>query len=75
MAIKHLIRDRGNSVKEVSLTPIKAIRLFCNECMGFQVQEIKDCTDTKCSLFPYRMGSNISCSRAVKNNLKSTLAA
>ena len=57
MAIKHTIRGDGfERTKEVSLTPIKAIRLFCIECMGFQLAEIPKCTAPLCPLFPFRMG-------------------
>ena len=57
MAIKHMIRT-FNGKRTVSLTPIKAIRLHCIECMGFQVGEIEGCTAPLCPLFPYRMGNN-----------------
>ena len=36
--------------------PMKAIRLKCLNCRCDQVQEIKDCTITRCALWPYRMG-------------------
>lgn len=38
------------------LTPIKAIRAKCLECCCNQRQEVKLCTVTGCSLYPYRMG-------------------
>lgn len=38
------------------LTPIKAIRAKCLECCCNQRQEVKLCTVTDCSLYPYRMG-------------------
>jgi len=57
MAIKQKIRvDRKGKTKEVSLTPIKAIRFFCVECMGYQVLEISKCTAPLCPLFSFRMG-------------------
>ena len=38
------------------LTPIKAIRAKCLDCCGNQRNEVRQCTCTKCSLYPYRMG-------------------
>jgi len=58
MSIKHTIRANGfGKTKEVTLTPIKAIRCQCFECMGFQVAEIPKCTSPLCPLFPFRMGN------------------
>ena len=56
MAIKHTIRNDDGSLVEVNLSPIKAIRRFCIECMGFQQAEIPRCTAPLCPLFPFRMG-------------------
>lgn len=71
MSIKHSIKT-GKTIKtkngyeaetrEVSTTPIKAIRLFCCECMGFYgnyktlAEEIKQCSAPTCPLYPYRLG-------------------
>lgn len=38
------------------LRQLKAIRLMCYECMGYNLMEIKNCTSPKCSLFPYKDG-------------------
>jgi len=54
--IKHEIRSRDGRTKVVSLTPIKAIRYQCLECMGLVTSEVKKCTSPLCSLFPYRFG-------------------
>ncbi|MDI9432344.1 MAG: hypothetical protein QM570_11550 [Planctomycetota bacterium] len=32
-----------------------AIRSFCLECMAYVADEIRDCTDTGCPLFAYRL--------------------
>ena len=56
MAIKQKILDSKRNVVEVSTTPVKAIRLFCVECMGHQFMEVPRCTSPFCPLFPYRMG-------------------
>jgi len=39
-----------------ALTPIKAIRAKCRECMTNHVKEIRYCLATECPLFAYRMG-------------------
>jgi hypothetical protein len=47
--------------------PLKAIRLFCFECMGMSrsdkkpkvpVEDVKGCTDDLCPLFDFRLGKN-----------------
>lgn len=32
-----------------------AIRSFCIECVGYVEKEVKDCTDSGCPLFRYRI--------------------
>jgi len=54
--IKHTIRKDGGKTVTVNLTPIKAIRHQCIECMGFQFREVAECTSQLCPLFPFRMG-------------------
>ena len=56
MAVNHLIHDGNGGSREVTTTPIKAIRLFCLECMCYQPSEIRKCTAPLCPLYPYRMG-------------------
>jgi hypothetical protein len=56
MAIKHTIGTEDGKQVEVSLTPIKAIRRFCLECMCWGVAEVSRCTAPLCPLFPFRMG-------------------
>jgi len=59
MSITHTIRKDGKgNYKNVSLTPMKAIRYHCVECMGFQFSEIDGCTSSTCPLFPYRYGTS-----------------
>ena len=56
-AIRHTIRkDGNNNMKDVALSPMKAIRYMCVECMGFDYTEIDGCTSPNCPLFPYRYG-------------------
>jgi len=57
MAIRHTIRKNGKGdMAELKLTPIKAIRCQCLECMGFVPSEVKLCRSGLCPLFPFRMG-------------------
>jgi len=59
MAVKHTIRKDGNgNTKEVSLTPLTAIRAQCLECMGWSYEEVKNCTSPLCPLYPFRLGNN-----------------
>jgi hypothetical protein len=54
--IKHEIRTKEGKTRKVNLTPLKAIRLQCIECMGFSAFDVKGCTSPLCSLYPYRDG-------------------
>jgi len=36
--------------------PLKAIRAKCLDCCCGQMKEVKECTITRCALWPYRMG-------------------
>jgi hypothetical protein len=56
--IKHTIRSKEGGTKIVELTPLKAIRRFCLECLEWKPSEVKSCTDKRCCLSPYRFGSN-----------------
>jgi len=57
MSITHTIRKDGKGrTAEVRLTPIKAIRCQCLECVGFSALEVKECQNMLCSLYPFRMG-------------------
>lgn len=42
----------------MALTPIKAIRAKCLDCMCDQVAEVKNCPIETCPLYPFRMGHN-----------------
>lgn len=72
MSIKHTIRSEkcGGMTAEVTTTPIKAIRLFCRECMGYKIDEIEKCTAPLCPLFPYRMGDSHAHSENTKNAMR-----
>ncbi len=38
------------------LTPIKAIRAKCMDCVCQQAKEVRLCPSKDCPLYPYRMG-------------------
>ena len=40
------------------MTPLKAIRAKCLDCMCGQVNEVKLCPCTDCPLYPFRVGKN-----------------
>ncbi len=44
-------------------SPLKAIRAYCLECVGWSSDEVKNCTcnnqkETRCFLYKYRFGKN-----------------
>lgn len=39
-------------------SPLAAIHCFCDECMGYETREIKNCISTLCPLFEFRNGKN-----------------
>ena len=50
-----------------SRKPLKAIKFFCLECMGWDrrfkdsgkpISDVKDCTDKNCPLYEFRLGKN-----------------
>ena len=57
MAVKHKIRDKKGALVEVNLTPIRAIRKFCVECMVFREDQIDRCIAKHCPLYPFRSGN------------------
>lgn len=46
------------------LTPIKAIRAKCLDCMCFSATEVRKCSNRTCSLNPYRLGKRPSTGQA-----------
>jgi len=58
MAIKHVIRKDGTGkTRMVSLTPLRAIRFQCIECMGMQQNLVRGCSSPLCPLYPFRTGT------------------
>jgi hypothetical protein len=37
-------------------SPLKSIRAYCLGCCCESAHEVKECTFTKCELYPYRLG-------------------
>jgi hypothetical protein len=60
---------------EKRLTPIKAIRAKCLDCMGGSSKEVKLCNIPECSLFAYRLGKNPARARKGRDGQKDTLFA
>jgi hypothetical protein len=58
MGIPHKIKTKNNGIKKVDLTPLKAIRTHCLECVGWISSEVSLCPGVNCALFPYRAGTN-----------------
>lgn len=57
--MNHTIRANGvGDTKNVNLTPMRAIRYQCVECMGFKPRLIEGCTSKLCPLYLYRNGKN-----------------
>ena len=56
MSVKHTIRTKDGGRRDVVITPLRAIRLYCLECCGWQVREVRLCVANECPLWPYRMG-------------------
>ena len=44
--------------KEEKMTPLKAIKLHCKECMGFESNP-KECNIQTCHLFQFRLGKDM----------------
>lgn len=40
------------------LAPLKAIRHFCKDCMGFNAQLVNECPFISCKFYHFRFGSN-----------------
>jgi len=57
---KHSIgsQTKGEQMNTKHLTPVKAIRSKCYECVGGRPSEVRKCDTVKCPLYPYRLGHN-----------------
>lgn len=55
MTIRHEIRVNGKGkTSVVELDRKRAIIQHCKECMGFNANEVRRCTDHLCPLYPFR---------------------
>ncbi len=54
--IRHEIRSKDDGTKTVLLSPIRAIRFNCLECVCWSASEVKHCTSKLCPLYLYRFG-------------------
>jgi len=53
--MKHYVGEKWEFDDE-KLTPIKAIRKMCLQCMVGDYQAVKECPDVDCPLWRYRLG-------------------
>ena len=58
MAINHTIKTEKGELKNVTLTPLRAIRALCMECCAWAPKEVKLCPNKHCPAYPYRLGHN-----------------
>jgi hypothetical protein len=58
---------KGGLTMEIRLTPVKAIRAKCLDCMGGSSKEVKRCNIPDCSLFPYRLGKRPKQEKRIEN--------
>jgi hypothetical protein len=40
-------------------SPVTGIRAFCYDCQGNDIAGVRNCTNSICVLFPFRMGKNV----------------
>ena len=56
-------------------SPLKAIKFFCREeCCSGNYTYVKECTDTKCPLYAFRLGKNTYLSKALTEEQRSQMA-
>jgi len=72
MAIEHTFIGK-DGIETKTLTPIKAIRAHCLECLSWSYEEVKNCSATKCPLFPFRLGKSHSGRKGNPNCFKKEL--
>jgi hypothetical protein len=56
--INYTIKGKNDEQRDVRLTPLKAIRFHCLQCVCWVPSEVKNCTGGLCPLHPYRFGTN-----------------
>lgn len=40
------------------MTPVQSIRRYCKDCCGESLKEVRNCPDSQCPLYPFRLGKN-----------------
>lgn len=53
-ALEKWLAEQAQKKAEKNLTPMQAIKNFCNDCVGGIKMDIRNCTAPKCSLYIYR---------------------
>jgi len=56
MAIEHTYKNYEGKLIAKKLSPIKAIRIHCLECLGWSSDEVGRCSLKTCPLYPFRKG-------------------
>jgi hypothetical protein len=56
--------------KDQPIRPLRAIRLKCTECQGGNKDDIRDCTLTDCTLWPYRHGKRVEIDKTKAEGLR-----
>ena len=67
--MKRIIRAKDGKTRRASLTPLKAIRAFCLECLGHSRSGVRSCGDPLCPLWPYRLGTDPGRERMARQGL------
>lgn len=65
---------RGDLLMSTKLTPIKAIRAKCLDCVCGNEREVRECKTKDCSLWNYRMGTRDATKTLEKRSNRSKLA-
>ena len=68
------LRDKYPGIAKKALKqPLSAIRLFCLECQGGSLSEVKECICKDCQLYPFRMGKGFGKRPKEKKEIKKEL--
>lgn len=80
MRTQQAVKKEDSEIKlypKKAKSPVKAIRLFCLECMGWDrrykdsgkpIDDVRTCDDTICPLYDFRFGKNPFIKRAISQN-------
>lgn len=55
---KAALREAASKAGHKKMSPLKAIRARCLDCVGHQVQEVRECPAVTCPSWPFRFGFN-----------------